>query len=161
MILSDATIRSYISDGTIGVEPEPKPTQYQPASLDVRLGREIYDTTTDTFISGRLEFKPGIPYIAHTVDKIDLPDWIAAMLTGRSSVGREGLIVHKTAGWIDPGFTGQLTLEVYNFGDESVHLDPGDRVAQLVFFRTDRPTSGYDGVYQEQTGITKSVRREP
>lgn len=157
MILADRTIASMISDGEIGVEPIIRGEQIQPASLDLRLGRKLYDCSAGTehhrAEGDEHRFRPGVPYIGHTVDRITLPDHIGAFLTGRSSVGRAGMIVHKTAGWIDPGFSGELTLELYNFAGEEETLEVGERVAQLVFFRTDRDTRGYDGQYQGQTGI--------
>lgn len=156
MILSGKTIKSLVKEDTIAVSPTPTAQQYQPASLDLRIGRELYDATSDTEIHGdRLEIHPGRAYLGHTLDEVALPDHLAAMMTGRSSVGRAGVIVHKTAGWVDPGFSGQLTLEIYNFGGEPVEFEVGDRVAQLVFVHTDRDTSGYDGQYQGQTGVNK------
>lgn len=156
MILSDTTIETLIEEGTIGVSPGIEDEQIQPASLDVRLGRQLYDVEQDMTMVDEddLLLRPGATYIGHTMDYVELPNNIAAMLTGRSSVGRKGVIIHKTAGWIDPGFEGQVTLEMYNFSEESITFDVGSRIGQLVFFAMDTESSGYDGQYQQQTGIT-------
>jgi dCTP deaminase len=157
MILSDHSIRAAIKTDEIGCDPLPTEAQYQPASLDVRLGEELYHVGSDTRIKPvRHEFAPGERYLCHTKESISLPDHTAAQLAGRSSVGRMGIIVHKTAGWIDPGFSGEITLEVMNLGNEPVVFDPGKRVAQLVFFRLDMESSGYDGHYQGQEGATEA-----
>lgn len=156
MILTGKTIRSLVNDGIIGVSPSPVEEQYQPASLDLRIGSTLYDALTDTeIVDETIRIHPGHVYLGHTVDTVDLPNHLAAMMTGRSSVGRAGVIVHKTAGWVDPGFSGQLTLEMYNFGQETVTFEEGDRVAQLVFIHTDRDSDGYEGQYQDQSGISK------
>jgi len=161
MILSDITIREHLKyhnlHGTITAEPKPTEEQIQPASLDVRLGEEIYHFDFDRSVKReKHKLYPGQRYLGHTKETIDLPKDIAAQLAGRSSIGRQGVIVHKTAGWIDPGFTGEITLELMNLGKEPVVLDKDQRVAQLVFFRVDRKSEGYEGHYQNQTGATKN-----
>lgn len=158
MILSDASIAEHIDDGKIVVEPDIEPEQIQPASLDIRLGPERLNPANGFAHKRRdetVKFEPGVAYIGHTLDYIELPNDIAAFLTGRSSVGRRGLIIHKTAGWIDPGFCGQIRLEVFNFSTEEISFDVGERIGQLVFFKLDRPSSGYEGQYQGQTGVTE------
>lgn len=161
MILSDKTIRQHLDHPrlteSISADPQPTEEQIQPASLDVRLGREVYSFLRDRSVK-RSEHKlhPGERYLGHTKETIDLPNNIAAQLAGRSSIGRQGVIVHKTAGWIDPGFTGEITLELMNLGNEPVELEEGERVAQLVFFPLDMPSSGYDGSYQQQEGATQA-----
>jgi dCTP deaminase len=102
--------------------------------------------------------EPGVRYLGETEESVRLPNDVAAQLAGRSSIGRLGVIVHKTAGWVDPGFQGSITLELMNLGDEPVHLEAGERVAQLVFFKLDERSSGYDGNYQNQSGATKSQK---
>lgn len=157
MILSDKSIRNAIQNGLIEVSPGVNFDQIQPASLDVRLGSEIYEINND---DRRVEethvLEPGRRYLGHTKETIDLPNNIAAQLAGRSSIGRQGVIVHKTAGWIDPGFNGTITLELMNLGNEPVELETGERVAQLVFFVLDLKSSGYDGKYQNQDTPTVS-----
>lgn len=158
MILSDHSIRDGIYGDLIGVDPEPTEEQVQPASLDVRLGKHFaFPETGGSWTEDDvIVLEPGERYLGTTEETIDLPDHIAAQLAGRSTVGRMGIIVHKTAGWIDPGFTGEITLELMNFGSEEQSLDIGQRVAQLVFFPLDRPSSGYDGHYQGQEGATEA-----
>ena len=142
----------------IEIEPRPTPQQIQPASLDVRLGGELYDCDDDAYMKGvdSHVLHPNTRYLGHTKESVTLPNDIAAQLTGRSTIGRLGIIVHKTAGWIDPNFSGEITLELMNMGNEPVRLDVGQRVAQLVFFQLDQSSSGYSGQYQGQTGIEKA-----
>lgn len=154
MILCDHTIRSCIENDTIAVTPEPDQIQYQPASLDVRIDDELYNVDTDR-ITHNLRLEPGVPYLGTTEEYIELPNDVAAQLAGRSSIGRRGVIIHKTAGWIDPGFEGQLTLEMYNFTDSVIEIEPRTRIGQLVFFELDYPSSGYSGQYQGQMGPTR------
>lgn len=156
MILSDTTIRTYVNTDVIGIEPEPTEDQFQPASFDIRLGEELLEPENGfTHVDeGSHRLAPGRAYIGHTKDHVTLPNHIAAQLAGRSSVGRKGVIIHKTAGWIDPGFSGEITLELYNFSDTPVELDVGSRIGQLVFFVLDSKSTGYDGQYQDQTGPT-------
>lgn len=157
MILSDRSIEKAIDRDEIGIDPTPSSEQIQPASLDVRLGRELYHFDGDKRVtSPQHRLQPGERYLGHTNSTIELPDDIAAQLAGRSSVGRQGVIVHKTAGWIDPGFKGQITLELMNLGNEPVDFHAGERVAQLVFFRLDHPSEGYSGSYQNQSGATQT-----
>lgn len=159
MILSDHSIAQRVADGDLVDHPEVSAEQIQPASLDVRLGPQLYDPINDKTIEhhehGSVTLHPKIPYIGHTMDYITLPNDIAALLTGRSSVGRRGVIIHKTAGWIDPGFEGELTLEMFNFSNEDQVFDVGERVGQLVFFVLDQESTGYHGQYQHQEGATK------
>lgn len=159
MILSDSSIEGYIIKGDIGVDPLPQGKQIQPASLDVRLGEELYVFEKDyTVKKNEHVLEPGKRYLGHTKETISLPNDIAAQLAGRSSIGRQGIIVHKTAGWIDPGFSGQITLELMNLGNEPVTLKTGQRVAQMVFFQLDFPSAGYDGGYQNQSGATEAYQ---
>lgn len=154
MILSDHTIRQYLERDRLVVEPEPTEEQIQPASLDVRLGGTVYDPRRDV-TSESLETITLLPQafvLCETKDWIELPFDVAAQLTGRSSIGRQGVIVHCTAGFIDPGFRGKITLEMYNVGTEKVTFDVGERIAQLVFFQLDQMSTGYDGQYQDQQG---------
>lgn len=157
MILGDHDIVEALDAGAIRTDPHPEPEQVQPASLDVRLG--------DTFKkegmsapwqnSDEVVLEPGVRYLGTTEETVTLPNDIAAQLSGRSTVARRGVIVHKTAGWIDPGFAGEITLELLNMSSEPVTLGVGSRVAQLVFHELKRPSSGYDGQYQGQSGPTK------
>jgi dCTP deaminase len=164
MILSGATIKYFVGDNIedwhgpkIGVDPKPDPEQYQPASLDVRLGDELYHFDDDKRVTApQHKLQPEERYLGHTKEKISLPNDHAAQLAGRSTMGRQGIIVHKTAGWVDPGFEGQITLELMNLGNDPVVIESGKRVAQLVFFQLDHPSQGYDGSYQGQEKPTKA-----
>lgn len=157
MILSDTTIRNRIEEGDIVVTPEPTEEQFQPASLDVRMGDQVYHPESDLYedCDDVVRVFPDDPILCTTLDEVQLPNDVAAQLTGRSSVGRRGVIIHKTAGWIDPGFRGNITLEVYNFSDEVQTFEVGERVGQLVFFQLDRASTGYDGQYQDQVAPTR------
>lgn len=138
MILNDTAIAEIIGSGRLSVEPFPEPEQIQPASLDIRLDRTV-------------EMEPGDAPQPWSLEHFEFPDNIAGMVTGRSSVGRDRVIVHKTAGWIDPGFEGQLQFEMKNLGEEKQVLEEGERVAQLIFFPLMYPAAQpYDGQFQGQ-----------
>jgi dCTP deaminase len=155
MILSGRSIKKKVNLGEISIDPVPKPIQYQPASLDIRLGEEIVSVDSGHSLKGEEKYlAPNRRYLATTKETIELPTDIAAQLAGRSTVGRRGIIIHKTAGFLDPGFTGTVTLELMNLGSSPKKLTPGDRVGQLVFFVLDQPSCGYDGKYQNQEGPT-------
>ncbi len=160
MLLSDRIIQRKIDEGAITVEPYPEPEQFQPASLDVRLSDELYNINTETHLTnvgGSVRLEPGVPYLGTTIETVGVPDTIAAYLTGRSTIARKGVAVHITAGWIDPGFEGQITMEMYNFSNHPVTLQAYDRVAQLAFFSMPVAASdGYDGQYQDQDGPTEA-----
>lgn len=159
MILSDESIADHLlRPQGITVEPTPSQEQIQPASLDVRLGEEFIDPRTGftSIEEESIVLQPGDRFLGTTAESVSLPDDIAAQLTGRSSLGRLFVTVHQTAGWIDPGWSGDITLEIANFGRDMQTLNVGDRVAQLVFFPLDTPSSGYDGQYQDQEGAVES-----
>lgn len=149
MILSDKSIAAAIDFGDIALDPEPTPSQIQPASLDIRIGTTLYDPVSDEPLSS-LTAAPGKRYHAYTKSRITLTDDLAALMTGRSSIGRKGATVHITAGWIDPGWDGRLLYEIKNTSDYPVDFTAGSRIAQLIFFPTDHPTSGYSGQFQGQ-----------
>lgn len=152
-MLGANAIKRYVRAADIVVDPLPDNDQYQPASLDVRLGEEIYNVHSDSYSERQShEIDPHSLYIGHTTERIELPDNIGAFLTGRSSYGRKGLFVHVTAGWIDPGFSGQIDFELYNVLNEPISIETGDRIAQLLFFRVDGGYK-YDGKYQNQEGV--------
>ena len=162
-ILSDESILARLDSGSISVTPEVRADQVQPASLDIRLGGSYSNEHTGEVYENRDEvvIEPFTFYLATTRDRITLPADLSAMVSGRSSLARKGLIIHTTAGWIDAGFEGEITLEVFNFGLEPVVLEPGKRVGQLVFFEMDRPAAcpygeKGDAKYQGQSGPTQS-----
>lgn len=166
MILSDGSIRESVQDGEIDVEPEPTGNQYQPASLDLRLGDSYRDTSDGTLYEevDEITVQPEDFFHCKTKEKISLPPYLAAEVEGRSSFGREGLLIHITAGWLDPGFTGDITLEVANVSQHPVEIAVDERICQVVFHRMEQPAElpyGHeerDSKYQGQQGPTQSKR---
>ena len=181
VLLSDRDIRSEIGAGRVRLDPY-DPQMVQPASIDVRLDRwfRLFDNHRYPVIDPAVEQSelthlvdvgPDDPFILHpgefvlgaTYERITLPDDIAARLEGKSSLGRLGLLTHSTAGFIDPGFTGHVTLELSNTATMPIKLWPGMGVGQLCFFRLSSPAqapygSGAAGSrYQGQRGPTASL----
>ncbi len=169
MILSDQTIRRMLEEKSLVIEPLEE-RQIQPASVDIRLGntfsvvedssagiidleREIRYKTIET---DKYLLLPGQFVLATTMEYIALPEDLTAFVEGRSSLGRMGLFI-QNAGWVDPGFCGEITLELYNANRCAIELTAGRRVGQLVFARMDAPAQKpYDGKYQGQRGATGS-----
>lgn len=150
MLASDRTIRWMLAQGHLKVDPAPSDNLIQPASLDVHLDRffriinqsvGIIDPSTAQDLTTAIEvrpdeafvLKPGEFVLGSLVERIRLSSSVAAQVDGRSSMGRLGLFVHCTAGWIDPGFEGHVTLELLNAAPLPVLLWPGMKIAQLVF----------------------------
>ncbi len=184
-VLSDRTIKEELASGRLGIEPL-DPEAIQPASVDVRLDRQfrVFRPTARPFVDVRqpvddltelVEVGDGEPFIVQpgsfclgsTVEKITLPNDIVARVDGKSSLGRLGLLVHATAGWVDPGWTGCLTLELSNQSQMPIALYYGMRIAQVSFIRltteVDRPygSPALGSKYQGQTGPTPSrISRE-
>lgn len=153
-ILSDKTIKEYLKEGKIGFEPLTDEKQIQPSSIDMRLGDEFkvfkvirkpyIDPDDEEDLTSYMEstiVPEGEAFIIHpnefalatTLEYVKLPDDIVARVEGRSSMGRLGVTMHVTAGFIDPGFEGRITLEISNIGSMPVALYPGQRVCQIVF----------------------------
>jgi dCTP deaminase len=156
-VLSDGTIRRLVAEGRVCIEPWDE-TMVQPASIDLRLGTsfrvfhnhrisaidladpprnltelvEIGDA--DSFV-----IHPGEFVLGSTREHVELPNDIVARIEGKSSLGRLGLIVHATAGFVDPGFKGTLTLEITNLTRVPIILWPGKPIAQLSFMALDQP----------------------
>ena len=169
MILSDQTIRRMLEKKSLVIEPLEE-RQIQPASVDIRLGntfsvvedssagiidleREIRYKTIET---DKYLLLPGQFVLATTKEYIALPEDLTAFVEGRSSLGRMGLFI-QNAGWVDPGFRGEITLELYNANRCAIELTAGRRVGQLVFARMDAPAlKPYNGKYQGQRGATGS-----
>lgn len=169
MILSDKTIMTMLENHTLSIEPLEK-EQIQPASVDIRLGRTFsmiedssagilpldsqvtYKTiTADTYL-----LLPGQFVLASTMEYVELPDNLTAFVEGRSSLGRLGLFI-QNAGWVDPGFKGEITLELFNANRCAIELRSGRRVGQLVFAKMDDTAlHPYRGKYQGQKGATGS-----
>lgn len=180
MLISDRNIRQEIADGRIVLDPFDD-LMIQPASVDVRIDRffRLFDNHKYPYIDPSqpqedltrlVEVAPDEPFILHpgefvlgsTYEKVTLPSDVAARLEGKSSLGRLGLMTHSTAGFIDPGFSGHVTLELSNMATLPVMLWPGSKVGQLCFFRltseTEHPygSGAYGNRYQGQRGPTAS-----
>ncbi len=169
MILSDATLKDLIRSGELSVSPLDE-TCLQPASIDCRLGNHYLMVETSQMdsmdMSSEIVYRslegdsiviaPHTFLLATTMEYIRLPDNLTAFVEGRSSIGRMGLFI-QNAGWVDPGFEGQITLELYNANSLPIRLESGRRICQLVFCRMDRPaTMPYRGKYQGQRNATGS-----
>ena len=169
MIVSDETLRAMIAEGSIAVQPL-EPYQIQPASIDLRLGRSFLKIDENTLDSLSLDTE--LPYVAiekdeivipphsfllaTTVEFIRLPPNVTAFVEGRSSIGRMGLFI-QNAGWVDPGFEGTITLELFNANRLPIRLQAGRRICQIVFAFMDQGTrKPYAGKYQGQRGTVGS-----
>jgi dCTP deaminase len=163
VIISDETLREMLQDGRIVLEPL-EPYQIQPASVDLRLGAHFLKIDENSLESLSLESEP--PYVeirreeivippasfllATTVEYVRIPPNVTAFVEGRSSIGRMGLFI-QNAGWVDPGFEGNITLELFNANRLPIRLTAGRRICQIVFAFMDRPTrTPYAGKYQHQ-----------
>ena len=180
MLLSDRDIRLEIDAGRVRLDPFDAP-MIQPASVDVRIDRffRLFDNHKYAMIDPAIEqteltrlvtVEPDEPYMLHpgefvlasTFERLTLPDDIAARLEGKSSLGRLGLLTHSTAGFIDPGFSGHITLELSNMATLPVALWPGMKIGQLCFFRLSSPaqnpygSAGNLNRYLGQRGPTAS-----
>lgn len=180
MLLSDRDIKLELAAGRVGLAPH-DPSMIQPSSVDVRLDRyfRLFDNHRYPYIDPAedqselthlVETPAGEPFILHpgefvlgsTYEEVALPDDIAARLEGKSSLGRLGLLTHSTAGFIDPGFTGHVTLELSNVATLPITLWPGMKIGQMCFFRLSSPTekpygsAEYSSRYQGQRGPTAS-----
>ena len=157
MLLSDRDINAELESGRIGLSPS-EAEMVQPSSVDVRLDRyfrlfdnhkyAVIDPSQDQPELTRLiEVDPKEGFILHpgefvlgsTYEQVRLPDDVAARLEGKSSLGRLGLLTHSTAGFIDPGFEGHVTLELSNVATLPIRLWPGMKIGQLCFFRLTSP----------------------
>lgn len=169
MILSDKTITQMLEEKTLIITPVEE-TQIQPASVDVRLGDTfsiVEDISTGIVdLESEIKYKtiktdtyvllPGQFVLATTMEYFELPDDLTAFVEGRSSLGRMGLFI-QNAGWVDPGFKGEITLELFNANRCAIKLKSGRRVGQLVFAKMDQAAiNPYRGKYQGQTGATGS-----
>lgn len=180
MLLSDRDIRAEIDAGRVRVEPFDA-AMVQPSSIDVRLDRlfrvfenhryAVIDPAIDQPDLTRLVepdrdepfvLHPGEFVLASTYEVVTLPDDVAGRLEGKSSLGRLGLLTHSTAGFIDPGFSGHVTLELSNVATLPITLWPGMKIGQLCLFRLSSPAEHpygaqqYGSRYQGQRGPTPS-----
>jgi len=180
MLMSDRDIRASIEAGQIGLEPLDM-ALLQPSSFDVRIDRffRLFDNHKYAYIDPAepqqeltrfIEVAPDEPFILHpgefvlgsTYEFVKLPDNVAARLEGKSSLGRLGLVTHSTAGFVDPGFNGHVTLELSNMATLPIKLWPGMKIGQLCFFQLSSPSetpygsAKYLNRYQGQRGPTAS-----
>ena len=180
MLLSDKDLRVAIASGRLGITPY-DPEMLQPASIDVRLDRDfrVFENHRHPCINPAAEqedltrlvrveddepfvLHPGEFVLASTYERVSLPDDLAARLEGKSSLGRLGLVTHSTAGFVDPGFEGHVTLELSNLASLPILLWPGMKVGQLaVFAMTSAAEFPYGSAergsrYQGQRGPTAS-----
>ena len=169
MILSDGEILEEIACGNLKICPL-EDRQIQPASIDITLGNTfsiipdsvygIIDPSVEvkynTYETDTFTLLPNQFILASTREHIILPDNLTAFVEGRSSWGRLGLII-QSAGWIDPGFDGNVTLQLCNLNRYAIRLTAGMRIGQLVFARMGRSAiNPYHGKYQGQTGAVGS-----
>lgn len=180
MLLSDRDIRAEIDAGRVALDPYDA-AMIQPSSIDVRLDKyfRVFDnhkyaaidpSAEQAELTRLVDVGPEGPFVLHpgefvlgsTYESVALPDDIAARLEGKSSLGRLGLLTHSTAGFIDPGFEGNVTLELSNTATLPINLWPGMKIGQLCFFRLSSPaehpygSEKYGSRYRGQRGPTAS-----
>jgi dCTP deaminase len=180
VLLSDRDIKAEISAGRVALEPYTE-SMIQPSSVDVRLDRwfRVFENHKYPYIDPSQEqpdltrmiepdgdepivLHPGEFVLGSTLEVVSLPDDIAGRLEGKSSLGRLGLLTHSTAGFIDPGFSGHVTLELSNVANLPIVLYPGMKIGQLCLFRLSSPaehpygSEKYGSRYQGQRGPTPS-----
>jgi len=180
VLLSDRDIRAELDSGKVGLAPY-DPSMIQPSSVDVRLDRyfRVFENHRYPHIDPAVEqpdltrlvepdtdepfiLHPGEFVLASTYEIVTLPDDIAGRLEGKSSLGRLGLLTHSTAGFIDPGFSGHVTLELSNVATLPIKLWPGMKIGQLCLFQLSSPaehpygSAVYGSRYQGQRGPTPS-----
>ena len=178
MILSDRTIKEEIEAGRIVIDPF-DPDCVQPSSIDLHVDSEfrVFANSRYPYIDVKqeqpdltelVETKPDEPFILHpgefvlgsTQERVALPNDLVARLEGKSSLGRLGLLIHSTAGYVDPGWDGHLTLELSNVANLPITLYPGMKIGQISFFRlttaAEKPYGGTGSKYQGQRGPTAS-----
>jgi dCTP deaminase len=177
LILSDRDIRKQIESGRLVIEPF-DPDLVQPSSVDLRVDDEfrVFANTRYPYIDVRnpmedltevVKVKTDEPFILHpgefvlgsTLERVSLPDDLVGRIEGKSSLGRLGLLIHSTAGFIDAGWTGHLTLELSNVANLPITIYPGMKIGQLCLFEMTSPAErpyGERGKYQGQRGPTPS-----
>ena len=179
MVLSDATISRYLAEGKVEIDPYDD-SLLQPSSVDVRVDRffrvfhnnrypfidvktaqeeltELVDVEDRPFI-----LHPGEFVLGSTLERVKLPDDLVARLDGKSSLGRLGLLIHSTAGFIDPGWDGHVTLELSNVANLPITIYPGMKIGQISFMQMTEPAATPYGAaeigskYKGQRGPTAS-----
>jgi dCTP deaminase len=183
MILSDRDIKKALKDGEIKISPTPDlKVALGTVSVDLKLGHDflVYRTTSRPYIdvqdkesfnmlTEKVSKKTGESFVIHprdfvlgaTLESIELPSTLAGRLEGKSSLGRLGLVIHSTAGKVDPGFKGHLVLEITNIGTVPIMLYPEMRICQLLFEQLSSPTTQVyterkNSKYKFQKGTTSS-----
>jgi dCTP deaminase len=185
MVLSDRTIRRLVEEGRIGIDPYDAGLM-QPSSLDVRVDRwfRVFRNSRYPFIDVKQPqeeltelvevedereafiLHPGEFVLGSTLERLTLPDDLVARLEGKSSLGRLGLLIHSTAGFIDPGWDGHVTLELSNVATLPITIYPGMKIGQLSFVQLSEPaeapygSGGLGSKYQGQRGPTPSRYHE-
>ena len=180
MLLSDRDLRKEVEAGRLGVDPF-DPAMLQPSSIDVRLDRffRVFHNNRYPFIDVKVEqeeltelvevddehpfvLHPGEFVLGSTLERIRLPDDLVARLEGKSSLGRLGLLIHSTAGFIDPGWDGHVTLELSNVANLPITIYPGMKIGQISFMQMTEPaaapygSSALGSKYKGQEGPTPS-----
>lgn len=172
MILSDQEIRSLLQDDTLTVEPLGE-NAVQPASVDLRIDDHFLVVNEDIgymALDEEVEYReveaetitvpPNSFVLATTKEEISLPADVSAFVEGRSSIGRMGLFI-ENAGWVDPGFEGRITLELFNANTLPIKVQAGRRICQLVFAKMEQPAAfPYGGKYQGQQKTVGSYIHE-
>lgn len=183
MVLSDRDIRAAMAEGRIGIDPFDQ-KYVQPASVDIRLDRtfRVFRSTRHAYIDlakgvdditdlvivdegERFILHPGEFALGSTLERLRLSDDVVCRVEGKSSLGRLGLLIHSTAGFVDPGWDGHLTLELSNVNTIPITLYPRMRIGQLSFFQLSSPaerpygSEGLGSSYQGQSGPTPSKYR--
>lgn len=181
MILQDSEIARRIGTGEIGVEPGISEDQIQPASFDLRMGHVIEAINpggwglpgTEINADDGVLTIPGWRrtneqasssppfFLGSTLDRLTLPADVMGRIAGRSTFAREGLVVHLTAGVIDPEWEGALTLEIVNFNFRDVSVEVGERVGQVIFEELKGESAGYEGDYAGAERHLRSKRSDP
>lgn len=176
MILSDRSIKEAIASGRLGIEPF-DPRLVQPSSVDVRLDDKflVFRNTKRAYIDVKqpaedlmemIEVGPEEPMFLHphefvlgsTVERVRMPDDLVGRLEGRSSLGRLGVVIHSTAGYLDPSFEGHVTLEISNLANLPIALYPGMRIGQISFSQMTTPA---ERPYGPERGSKYSGQRLP
>jgi dCTP deaminase len=179
VVLSDRTIRRLLEEGRIGIDPYDE-SLMQPSSLDVRVDRyfRVFRNSRYPYIDVKTEqeeltelveagdeafiLHPGEFVLGSTLERVTLPDDLVARLEGKSSLGRLGLLIHSTAGFIDPGWDGHVTLELSNVANLPITIYPGMKIGQISFVQLSEPaehpygSQGIGSKYQGQRGPTPS-----
>ena len=179
MLLSDRDIRAEIESGRVKLDPY-DPALIQPSSIDVRMDRyfwvfenhrypHIYPAMEQPDLTRLIETDAEVPFVLHpgefvlasTYEMVSLPDDVAGRFKGKSSLGRLGPLTHSTAGWIDPGFSGHVTLELSNVATLPIKLWPGMKIGQLCLFRTSSPAEHPSAPRSTAPGTRTSAARRP